>query len=272
MVKSYLDLVANSLHFIDRRHRRYALANLDIMFGKSKTLEEKNAIIKQTYKVLVYNLYEFIQNQTQDLAGYEAKITLQNDQVLKDAIANDRKIILVTAHFGNWEYGNTFIPLKYNKATTMVGKPMRNKYFNGELKDTRTSNDTEMLDRKNAGKGLVKALKQDKILGLVIDQHDSKGIDVEFFGKKCKMIESTSRLAIKFDAVLIPLFFRCDGFEKYTALFGDPIEPKDFKGENQVENLTYKQAQVMEDVIRQNPENWFLQHRRWKAYFPEVYK
>lgn len=270
-VKYYLDMVAATLHFIDRRHRRYAMVNLDIVFGNTKTLDEKKEIIRKNYKILVYNLYEFIQNQHQNLQEYEKKITVQNEDVIHNAIKNNRKIILITAHYGNWEYGNTYFPLKY-KAATMVGKPMKNKFINDELFGTREVNNCEMLTRKNASKGLVKALKQDRVIGLVIDQHDSKGIDIDFFGKKCKMIDSSSRLALKFDALIVPLFFRCDGFGKYTAVFHDGIEPSVYKGENEIYDLTLAQAKVIEKQILDKPENWFWQHRRWKEYFKEIYK
>ncbi len=269
-VKLFLDGMTNLIYFVNIEHKRYAKANLDFVYGDTISEMRKWEIVKESYRNLIYNLYEFIENQTLDLAGFEKKITVENEHFITDAIKNNRKIILVTAHYGNWEYGNTFIPLKY-RPTTMVGRPMNNKYFNDELDATRTRNNTQMLTKKDASRGLVKALKEDRIIGMVIDQHNKIGIDVEFLGHKVKQADSASRLAGKFNAIILPLFFTMKSFGRYEASFLEPIEPKDFEGENQVLNLTQAQADRMTQQILKHPEQWFWQHKRFKIYHKEIY-
>jgi len=271
IIKIFLDGLSSFIYFINKEHKKYAFANLDFVYGEELSKKEKTTIVKNTYTNLVYNLYDFIENQTLDLKGFENKITVKNDEVLKNAIKKNKKIILITAHYGNWEYGNTFIPLKY-KPTTMVGRPMNNKYFNEELTASRERNNTKMLRKQDAARGLVKAIKEDRIVGLVIDQHNSTGIEVDFFGKKVLQTDSSSKLAVKFDAIIIPLFFKRTSFGKYDAIFYDEIEPKDFEGENQIENLTQAQADIIETQIRKEPSQWFWQHKRFKVFHSEIYK
>ncbi len=271
LVKFFLDGLSLFIYFINKEHKRYAKANLDFVYGDKISKDRKYEIIKNSYKNLVYNLYEFVENQTLDLSGFEKKITVENEQYITEAIKNKRKIILITAHYGNWEYGNTFIPLKYG-ATTMVGRPMNNKYLNDELDETRTKNNTQMLTKKDASRGLVKALKNNRILGLVVDQHNGAGIDVEFFGHKVKQADSVARLALKFDAVIIPLFFTMDSFGKYKAKFYEPIEPKNYNSEDNITKLTQAQADIMEQHILNNPDQWFWQHKRFKEYNKEIYE
>ena len=271
IIKIFLDALASFIYLINKEHKKYAFANLDFVYKDKLSKEEKTSIVKDTYKTLVYNLYEFIQNQNNTLKDYEKKITPINDKVLKDAIKQNRKIILITAHYSNWEYGNTWIPLKY-KPTTMVGRPMNNKYFNEELNKTRTKNNTVMLEKKEAARGLVKALKSDRIVGLVIDQHNSTGIEVEFLGAKVLQTDSSSKLAIKFDAIIVPLFFKRTSFGNYEAIFYDGIEANDYKGDNQILDLTQAQAIIMQEHIKQNPSQWFWQHKRFKVFNKEIYK
>lgn len=271
LVKFFLDRLASFIYLINKEHKNYAKVNLDMVYGDTISEERKKEIIKNSYKNLVYNIYEFVENQTLDLEGFESKITVENEHYILDALKSKRKIILITAHYGNWEYGNTFIPLKY-APTTMVGRPMNNKYLNKELDATRTKNNTEMLTKKDASRGLVKALKNNRILGLVIDQHNRTGIDVNFLGHIVKQADSASRLAIKFDAIVLPLFFTMDSFGKYTAKFYAPLEPKDYEGENQILDFTQAQANVMQDHILSHPDQWFWQHKRFKEYNSQIYK
>ena len=149
---------------------------------------------------------------------------------------------------------------------------MNNKYFNNELDATRTRNNTQMLTKRDASRGLVKALKEDRIIGMVIDQHNGSGIDVEFLGHRVKQADSASRLAVKFNAMILPLFFTMSSFGKYTAKFYPPIEPKDFEGEDQISRLTQAEADVMGQHILSKPEQWFWQHKRFKKYHKEIYK
>lgn len=270
VVKHFLDGISAFAYLVNKEHKKYAKANIDFVYGHTLSEDRKNEIVKNSYKNLIYNLYGFIENQTLDLDGFEKIITVQNEHYITDALKNKRKIILITAHYGNWEYGNTFIPLKY-APTTMVGRPMNNKYLNEELDSTRTKNNTQMLTKNEASRGLVKALKSGRIVGLVIDQHNGVGIDVEFLGHKVKQADSASRLAVKFDAIILPLFFTMDEFGKYTAKFYEPIEPKEFEGEDKILKLTQKQADIMSEHIYSKPDQWFWQHKRFKEYDKEIY-
>ena len=270
IIKTFLDIFAFLFYTFNNEHKKIAKANLDFVYKEQISENEKIDIIKKSYKNMLYNVYEFIRNQTLDLDGYEKKISIKNEEYILDAIKNKRKIILITAHYGNWEYGNTFIPLKYG-ATTMVGRPMKNKYLNEELNNTRTQNNTQMLTKEDASRGLVKALKSNRILGLVIDQHNKKGIAVNFLGNKVKQIDSSSRLATKFDALIIPLFFTRTSFGKYEATFYEPLETKDFEGDNQIQDLTQAQADIMSEHILKNPDQWLWQHKRFKKYNKNIY-
>ena len=270
IIKTFLDIFAFLFYTFNNEHKKIAKANLDFVYKEQISENEKIDIIKKSYKNMLYNVYEFIRNQTLDLDGYEKKISIKNEEYILDAIKNKRKIILITAHYGNWEYGNTFIPLKYG-ATTMVGRPMKNKYLNEELNNTRTQNNTQMLTKEDASRGLVKALKSNRILGLVIDQHNKKGIAVNFLGNKVKQIDSSSRLATKFDALIIPLFFTRTSFGKYEAKFYEPLETKDFEGDNQIQDLTQAQADIMSEHILKNPDQWLWQHKRFKKYNKNIY-
>lgn len=271
LVKFFLDGFAYLAYLVNTEHRRYAKINLDYVYKDTISEKRKQEIIKNSYKNLVYNVYEFIENQTLDLKGLEKKITVENEQVLLDAIKSKRKLIMISAHYGNWEYGSNFFPLKY-VPITMVGRPINNKYLNDELVETRIKNHSNLINKNEASRGLVKALKQDRVIGLVIDHHNGAGIDVQFLGHKVKQTDSTSRLAIKFDALIIPMFFRMDSFGKYTAVVKDVIDSRNFTSENNIEELTQAQADVIEKQIFEKPDIWFWQHKRFKEYDKEIYE
>ncbi len=253
---------AKLTYIIDKKHRKIAMVNMDLAFENTKTLEEKTNIIKQSYKNIIYNLYEFVVNPTLTLEELEAKVTVENEHIILDAIESKRKIILITAHYGNWELVNTYNSMKY-KPMTVVGRPMSNEYLNKDLRNSRNSKNSVMLDKDNAAKGLVKALKEDRMIALVVDQNtsSSNGVLIDFFGKKARQTEAPTKLSQKFDALIIPVFVIQDDFCKYTMKFCNPVEAN-----------TQVQADIIEEQIRAKPEDWFWQHRRWKNQYEELYE
>jgi len=272
IMKLFLDGLSYLIYLFNKEHKAYAQANLDLVYKDTLSQKEKSSIIRNSYRNLMYNLYEFIENPTLNLEELEKKIHVENEEYILDAIANDRKIILVSAHYGNWEYITSYISLKY-KPTTMVGRAMNNEYFNEDMKNNRNKHNSEMLLKAGSAKGLMKALKSGRIIGLATDQHidPNKGVIVDFLGHRASQVDSTARLAVKFNAIIIPVFFIQNDFRNYTVKFDTPIEPSDFEGENQLLAITQKEADAMSKQILKKPELWFWQHRRFKEYHKDIY-
>ncbi len=273
LVKLFLDTLSSFIYLVNKEHKKYAKLNLDLVYADTITEKRKQEIIKNSYKNLVYNLYEFIENPSLNLEQLEQKITVENEQVILNAIKDDRKVILVSAHYGNWEYITSYISLKY-KPTTMVGRDMNNKYFNEDMENNRNKHNSEMLSKAKSAKGLIKALKNGRMIGLATDQHidPKKGVIIDFLGQKASQVDSSARLAIKFDAVIIPVFFVLNDFRNYTIKFHDKIEAKEFEGENQIQNIIQKEADAMSKQILDKPDLWFWQHRRYKEFHKKMYE
>jgi KDO2-lipid IV(A) lauroyltransferase len=272
LMRQFLDGLSYLIYSFNKEHKRYAKANLDLVYGDSIDEIRKQKIIRESYRNLTYGLYEFIENPTLGLEQLEKKVSVENEEVLIQAIEEGRKIILVSAHYGNWEYITSYISLKY-KPTTMVGRKMNNKYLNDDMQKARNNHNSQMLYKEGSAKGLMKALKGGRIIGLATDQHitPSKGVEIEFLGHKAIQVDSSSRLAVKFDAVIIPVFFMMNRFRDYTIKFYPSIEPKEYEGENQIKDITQKEADIMSEQIRAKPELWFWQHRRFKQFHKEIY-
>ena len=273
LIKFFLDGLTSFIYLVNKEHKRYAKKNLDLVYANTISESRKQEIIKNSYRNLIYSLYDFIESPTLNLEQLEKKVTVENEHILVDAINSNKKIILVSAHYGNWEYVTSYVSLKY-KAVTVVGRKMNNKYFNEDMEKGRNKHNAEMLYKSNSAKGLMKALRKDRMIGLVTDQHidPKKGVIVDFLGQKAPHVDSSARLAIKFDAVIIPLFVVMNGFRDYTIKIHDPIEHKDYEGENQIQNMIQKEADIMSKQILDKPDLWFWQHRKFKEFHKEMYE
>jgi len=270
VAKACLNWLGILVRKFDGMHKHIPKANLDFVFGNKLSNEQKEIIVQNSYKNLAYNLYEFVINSSITVEELSQKVTITNEKYILDAIKDNKSIIFVSAHYGNWELLGKYFS-KY-KPISVVGRPLNNEYLNNDLKESRALDNCDILDRSGATRGLMKALKNKHNIGLVVDQHTAPtkgGIEVKLFGKKALQTDIPARLALKFDAVILPTFVVLKEFGKYEIKVYPPIEViKD----STIESLTQAQADAIEKQIIELPDLWMWQHKRFKENYSEIYK
>jgi KDO2-lipid IV(A) lauroyltransferase len=272
LMKQYLIFVAFLAFKLNKKHKNIAYANLDLVYQNRLTQERKDEILHNSYKSLIFNMYEFMENQTISKEKIFQKATIINAQIIEKAIQNKRKIIYITAHYGGWELALPYIALKFGKLA-VVNRKMDNPHIQKLYAKARDNNNITMLEKQAAAKGMIKAFKQNKAVAVVVDQHIGQGSQVQFLGQKEMATDSTSRLALKFDAVIIPIFPLCNGFRNYTIKVCEPIDVTDveFKTKDKIQELTQMQTDIISKQIFEKPDDWFWQHKRFKKYHSNIY-
>ena len=272
LMKIVLRFFAFFAYKFNKKHLKIARANLDLVYGNSISKERKEQIIYNSYKSLVFNMYEFIENQRISKDELLAKADILNKEIIEKAFKDNRKIIYITAHYGGWEITLPYIALMFGEIA-VVNRKMNNPYMQKRYAEARTKNKITMLDKKSAAKGMIKAFKENKTVCVVIDQYLNSGIDIEFLGKITKATDSTSRIALKFDAVIIPIFTLCNDFRDWTIKVCEPIDVKtyEFKSEDKIKELTQIQNDILSKQILEKPDFWLWQHKRFKNSNKEIY-
>lgn len=261
------------IYSVDKKHRHIANVNLDLAYENILSTEKKNEIIQAVYLNLMLLLVDFIRNQGISKEELLKKVTFENEEILIDILAKKKKIILITAHYGNWELLPLSLAAKFGPLTG-VGRKLDSDIMDKILSTNREQFDIEMLDKKGAMKEMITVLKNNRMLGLLVDQNTSEneGILVDFFDKPVRHTPSAAILARRFDAVIVPAFITTEDHQQYTITFYDPIKTE--KTENKDKDIlesVEKQAKITEQIIRQKPQEWFWLHQRWKNQFEERY-
>ena len=274
ILQPIMNFLAWLAYIFDKKHKKIIKTNLDFAYGDSMSEKEKEHIIKKCYKNLIYYLADFIKNQSITKEELAKKITFKNEDILKEALKNGEKVILITAHYGNWELVALSMGAFFGNITG-VGRALESKYLNTILMKNREQFNIQMLEKNGAMKGMIKALRKGRILGLLVDQNtaDKEGVVVNFFKKKARQSHSTAILSRKFGAVIIPVFITSDDYKNYKITFYDKIEPVKSDDVNKdILELTQKQSDAMEKAIRKKPDEWFWFHKKWKNQYEEIYK
>lgn len=267
----FLNLFAFIIYTFDKKHRHIAKVNLDLAYENRITEYSKGQIIKNCYKNLLYTLADFVKNQGASKEEILNKVSFVNSEILQESLASNKKVIIITAHYGNWELLSLSIAAKLTPIS-VVGRDLDSKVMNKILTKNREQFDIELLSKTGAMKGMVRALKNNRPIGLLVDQNtsDSEGILIDFFGKKARHTPSASILAKKFDAIIIPAFISTyNNHESYEVKFYDPI----ITDNNEDLSISVQsQANITQKIIENKPEEWFWLHKRWKNQYEYLYK
>ncbi|RXJ81209.1 lipid A biosynthesis lauroyl acyltransferase [Arcobacter sp. F2176] len=273
ILKPILIFSAKLVNKYNKRFNKVVEANLYLAFGNTLSQKRKEEIKFNSYKSLFFNMYEFIENQKISKEDLFKKANFENEHYIIDAIKNNRKIIFITAHYGGWEIALPYVALKFG-TLAVVNRKMDNPLINKLYIEARDRNNIIMLEKKVAAKGMLKALKNNNHVAVVIDQHIKDGVEVEFFDKKVLATDATSRLSLKLDAIIIPIFSVMNDFRNYTLKVYEPLDPRniEFKTEDKIKEFTKMQSDIIEIQIKETPDFWFWQHKRWKKFYKEIYK
>ena len=179
---------------------------------------------------------------------------------LDAAIAAGRPIIVVSGHIGNHDAGRAAL-IKRGYPFGGLYRPMKNPYFNEHYVAAISKLGTPLFPRDKRGMAaMIRFLRGGGMLGLLIDQHMSHGARLSFFGHDAMTALSAAEMAIKYDALLIPIYaIRLENGLDFRIVVESPI-PR-----GTPEAMTQALNDSLEALVRQHLDQWLWIHRRWKA-------
>jgi KDO2-lipid IV(A) lauroyltransferase len=192
---------------------------------------------------------------------------IQTDDVpLFDMLRLDGKPALCfAAHLANWELP-AIAAAAHGLPSAVVYRMPNNKAVAKEIIRIRAPLMGRLIrTRAQAAVEMAAALSAGEHLGMVVDQHFSRGVDVTFFGRRCKANPSIARLARRFDCPVVGVrVIRLPG-HKFRIEAGGPYDlPRGADGEIDVPAATQMITTIIEGWVRDNPGQYLWFHRRWR--------
>ena len=259
---------------VSKKHQHIMNNNLDLAFDNKLSKEEKKKIGIDAFINLIDTTFGIIYRDKMDKQEVIKNVTFENEEIIKNYQKENKQFILVTGHYGNWELLSQSIAIHFDLTLVGVGRELDSSLMDKILIKNRERFNVEMVYKKGAMKGCIRAINKKKIIGILTDQHLplEQSINVDFFKHKVTHTPLASILSRKFGIDLIPAYISTDDYENYTVTVYPPIESlKTDNQEEDLESMTKAQAKVLEEVIRAKPSQWFWQHKRWKEFYGEMY-
>ena len=252
------------LHF---RLRQVGMRNLAMVFPE-KSEAERARILRGVFASLGRQLAELCQFPKYTPENIDEVVTYDGLENYERAYARRKGVLFLTAHFGGWEL-SAFAHSLYGHWLHIVMRPMDNQYLDRLLQNYRTMHGNKTVAKDDFVRGLLAAMKAGETVGILMDTNMTppQGIFVDFFGIPACTASGLARIALRTDAAVVPGFTIWDpALRKYRLRF-DPALELIRSGDLEADIAANTQlfTRVIEDYVRNYPEQWLWVHRRWKT-------
>lgn len=244
--------------------RRRIGSNLDLaMPGLTQT--RRNRLMRQVLDNLGRLFIELFSPVQMGIFAAAAPCSGLGIADLDDAMAKGRAIVCVSGHFGNYDVCRSAL-IQRGFDVGALYRPMNNGLFNGLYERSIRTIGGKMFPRSRRGMSqMITHLRNGGLLMLLVDQYMHKGAPLTFFGQPAKTALSAAQMALKYDAVLVPIYAvrQADGLS-FKIEVEAPIPFTD------AETMTQALNDSLEAKVRAHPEQWLWTHRRWKRLPSEL--
>jgi KDO2-lipid IV(A) lauroyltransferase len=252
------------------REHRIARDNLVAAFPE-KSAQEIDAILSGSWDSLGRVAAEFLHLDRITILDRENPADVD---VIYDAEAVERLRIIQAPgprlifgnHLGNWELPARFARYYDVDCTSLFRAPNIRPIANAIVDLRAGCMGTLVQSGFDAPIRLARALERGGKAAMLVDQYDSRGIDITFFGRVCKASPLLAQLARHLDCPIHGVrMVRLADRNKFWVEVTDPIEPvRDAEGKIDIAGTTQAIANVSEAWVREHPDQWLWQHRRWR--------
>jgi KDO2-lipid IV(A) lauroyltransferase len=248
------------------RKKTIAKKNILIAFPN---LNEKsiNEMIERMWKNIGRIFGEYIHiNKFSIIDQKKIKIVFANKKNFEMLKKNNKPVVFFSGHFANFELmAKCLQELGFNIGA--IYRPLNNIFLNPIMEFIRKKYICPIQIEKgsNGTKKLIKHISTNSPLALMIDQRLSSSIRVPFFNQPATTTTTPAQLAIKYDALLVPVFLKRLEKTNFEFFIEEPLiinRTSDY--DKDIFNITQIMNKKIEEFIKRDPAHWLWSHDRWK--------
>lgn len=221
-----------------------------------------------SYRNFAITLVEilFIPSMTQE--QMEKSVCSENDEIMlvRKVYERNNGLIVLSGHFGNWEYTALSGSLQNKLPFHVVVKPQRNHLVDNYLNRLRTKWINKIVPLGTSIRKVYTVLKEKNIVAIVADQRGpADGVRVKFFDQPTAIYPGPALLAIKTKAPIVyGLAVRQRNYSYKLYITEINLDNLPDEEENKIKEISQRHMAFLESFIRKYPEQWLWMHNIWK--------
>ncbi|MFW5855718.1 MAG: lysophospholipid acyltransferase family protein [Bacillota bacterium] len=232
----------------------------------AKSQKEIDKMVKAVYDNLGKVMVEFILLKKLDKNNLKNLVEIEGENHLKRAANSEEGVIIYSAHFGNWEWLASILALKGYKLSA-IAQEQSNKLFNKKVNQIRKEKGIEIIPKGVSVRNVYKKLKDGECVFILGDQNaGKKGWKMQFFNLDTSAYNGAVKLAQKTGARIVPAFIARKGWLNFKITIHPSLQVNKSADNKKLKGILQELLSITENTIKENPEQWFWLHRRWKTY------
>ncbi|RLD66532.1 MAG: hypothetical protein DRI84_04575 [Bacteroidetes bacterium] len=192
---------------------------------------------------------------------------INNFEIVKNIVNSEKGSILLTAHLGNWELGALTMGLTLEKQINVLVKKQRNRLVADWMSEIREKFTNKEVPLGASVRELYKTLIQGGTVGIVGDQRGKKedGVTVNFFNQPTVTFQGFAALGIKNKVPIVVVLNTRLPTGKYIFNIEEiTYDNLPEKLSDQLVELNQRYMTILENRIKEAPEQWLWMHNIWK--------
>ena len=247
--------LARLVCLLDRRRYHVLVANLTPLVGAAKAAKLAPRLLGNFSMTAV----DFFCSDPALVRSVKA----DNWAAVDRSYRKSRKVIVVTAHIGNWELGISYL---IEKGFSMAGvyAPYREDAIVHWIMSHRNPDVEWIPAARGAAQACVNALERGRLLGMVADiPFGEKGHRVRIAGASTHLPLGPWAIAARARATVVPGFVLRENPGQYRIIFHDPILPREGSFRRQMEEMQDAYGGHLERYLKTYPEQWGVLQPFW---------
>ncbi|MFH1778187.1 MAG: ELM1/GtrOC1 family putative glycosyltransferase [Candidatus Omnitrophota bacterium] len=253
---------------LSRKKKRISYGNLRSAFCMKLPPAEIKKINRRLFIHLGMMVMEILQFPKLNRKNIEKYVEFQGYEKIDKALTFNKGVILLSAHFGNWELLPVATSIK-GYEVVVLAKEQKMPRLNRLLNLYRQEKGCRIVPLGMAVREIIRSLKENKVVGMMADQGaDKNSVVVEFLGREVPVPQGVVMFAQKTKAKVLPLFIVRAGL-KHKIIVEDELDVS-YSGDIEVDTkkALEKFNALLEKYIYRYPEQWVWVYKRWK-YSPQ---
>jgi KDO2-lipid IV(A) lauroyltransferase len=228
---------------------------------------ERRGIADRGYRHLGITVAEVLRLSVLGLDDLRGRVTFHGEEHLGSAATEKEGSLALMAHLGNWE-AVSLLPDRLGHPCAVVVKPLRNQRLQEYLAHTRSVGmNMTLFYAKEAYRDCLRAIRNGTSVAMILDQntHRDRGVFVDFFGRPACTTPGLALLAARTRRPVYPLFDLRGEHGRHELHILPPIEPPPDYEKETLRAFTQRYTRVLENLIREHPDQWLWLHHRWRT-------
>ncbi|MBF0522640.1 MAG: mitochondrial fission ELM1 family protein [Candidatus Omnitrophica bacterium] len=257
-----LGLVA---YYLAPKPRSLVYSSLKMAFADSKSPQEIKQITKRVFQNYSQNVLDLMRMPCLTPEKFQALVLFEGKENIQEALAKGNGVILLAMHFGSWEMASISCAMLGYPYKVMVRAQEKYSKIDDLLNSYRSCGGSIVLSRGMGTRDLIKSLKNNEVVGMVVDQGGKDGTVVPFFGRGASLSDGAVRLALKLDVPLCFSIIVREQGSRHRIIINKAMElERTGDIEADIKANLIKISKLMENYVRLYPAEYMWFYKTWK--------